>query len=141
MSATQYKDIFHVWLQLLLVFECDKPEFLHIAPLNKIQSKDLLRCHCLSFTFCVTLDLDVSTLFCADSQTSMAACCGLHPKQGVKASRMSSGAEDGGVSVINFLGALAPVHQSLFLSFSIRSKHLPPPSELVGFAVGVSSLI
>lgn len=141
MSATQYKDFFHVWLKLLLIFECDKLEFLHIAHLNKIQSKDSLRCRCFSFTFCVTWDLDFSTFFCADTQTSTAACCGLHPRQGMKASRMSSGAEDGGVSVINFLGALAPVLQSLFLSFSIRSKHLPPPLQLVGFAVGVSSLI
>lgn len=44
---------------------------------------------------------------------------------------MSSGSGDGDVGVINFVGASAPEPQSLFLSFSIRFKNLPPFLQLV----------
>lgn len=45
----------------------------------------------------------------------------------------------GGVVIINFLGALAPELQSLFLSFCIRFKDLPLAAH--GSAAGVPSLI
>lgn len=65
--------------------------------------------------------------------------CSLQPRH---SSRMSSGAEDGsmgGISVINFLGDFVTELQSLFFSFSIRSKDFLLAA--CGSAAGVSSLI
>lgn len=99
------------------------PSFLYTFTLRKLISP--------TWGFYLTLSVD--------TQTSTTACLWSPTKaleQNVIRCRKW---RHGGVNVINFLGDLAPKPQSLFLSFSIRSKDLPLTA--CGSAAGVSSLI